>query len=565
MADTKKEYSRIIDPEGVSRWFRDEQARSETAALDTRVTALEEGGGGGSGGSTITVTAEDSELYGGTVTVTDGASSKTGTISGSGTAVLTGVTMAGTLQISVVNGDYEGAATLSAPYYGNYSVSVAAADIYTLNISTSESTLYGKTVTATNGTDTKTGTISSSGAATLRITFTGGITVTATDGDQTASSTVTVSSGTDSYSVSLSFVKIYGAEWDGTSTTSWSRTDDAAMFVDPVPYVAGASSYGSPFDTLMPWSGMAKSERTGGTMVSIPKFWYKITQNGSGIKIQIADKAKDGFSMSPAHMDRGDGEREYVFVGRYHCASDYKSKTGSAPKANITRSTARSGIHALGSNIWQMDFATRFTIWLLYIVEFADWNSQAKIGYGCGNNSAAQSMGYTDSMPYHTGTTQSSRTAYGLGTQYRYIEGLWDNVYDWMDGCYYNSNGMSVILNPANFSDGSGGTGIGTPSNGWPSAFTVKDVSGAFPCFIPTAASGSENTFSCDYWHFNGSNPCLYVGGNYSQNQNHGLFYVNYNSASNANANIGCRILLTEAKHESSRPMRGRPLTPWWR
>lgn len=71
--------------------------------------------------------------------------------------------------------------------------------------------------------------------------------------------------------------------------------------------------------------------------------------------------------------------------------------------------------------------------------------------------------------------------------------------------------------------------------------------------------------FSCDNWNFNGSNPCLYVGGNYSQNQNRGLFYVNYNSTSNANANIGCRILLTEAKHESSRPMRGRPLTPWWR
>lgn len=51
-----------------------------------------------------------------------------------------------------------------------------------------------------------------------------------------------------------------------------------------------------------------------------------------------------------------------------------------------------------------------------------------------------------------------------------------------------------------------------------------------------------------DNWNFNASNPCLHVGGNYSQNQNHGLFYVNYNTASNSNANIGCRILVSALK-----------------
>jgi len=34
----------------------------------------------------------------------------------------------------------------------------------------------------------------------------------------------------------------------------------------------------------------------------------------------------------------------------------------------------------------------------------------------------------------------------------------------------------------------------------------------------------------------------LHVGGNYNQNQNHGLFYMNDNTASNTNANIGSRI-----------------------
>lgn len=47
-----------------------------------------------------------------------------------------------------------------------------------------------------------------------------------------------------------------------------------------------------------------------------------------------------------------------------------------------------------------------------------------------------------------------------------------------------------------------------------------------------------------DNWNFNASNPVVYVGGNYNQNTNHGMFYVNYTNATNANANLGCRTLL---------------------
>ena len=408
---------------------------------------------------------------------------------------------------------------------------------YTLTVTVNA----GSAVTAQCGDKTVTGTVPENGSIKLYLPIAGTWTVTATLGDETTEGSVEVSEYRD-YPLELAYVHIYGASWDGTSTTKWSRTDEAAEFTDPVPYVAGASSYGSPFDSLQPWAGMVKSGRTGGTMVAIPKFWYKLTQNGRGMSIQIADHAVEGYSVSPAHMDRGDGhgERDVVYIGRYHCNSSYKSGTGS-PKARITRSSARSGIHNLGSTIWQSDFAMRFTIWLLYIVEFCDWNSQKAIGYGCGNNSSVQSMGYTDSMPYHTGTTKSSRTTYGIGTQYRNIEGLWDNVLDWCDGCYYNSNGLNIILNPSKFSDSSGGNAVGTPSSGYPSAFTVK-TTGGYPLFIPTAASGSESTYSCDYWGFDSSYPCLYVGGDYNQGACYGLFCVDCNSVSGAYSVIGCRL-----------------------
>ena len=397
-------------------------------------------------------------------------------------------------------------------------------------ITLTTTTEQGENVSMSIGGATYTGTFSSEGICTFE-----GVKETGTATISTARVTTTlVIEYYGSYVAVVEYVPAhtYGVEWDGTSTTVWSRTDESAEFTDPIPYVSGASNYGSPFDNLMPWSGMVIEERTGGTMVKIPKFWYKLTQNGAGMKIQISDKEQDGFHVSPAHMNRGDGkgERDYVYVGRYHCgATAYKSVSGQLPKANITRSEARSAIHNLGTNIWQMDFATRFTIWLLYLVEFADWNSQEKIGYGCGNGNSTntQAMGYTDSMPYHTGTTLANRTTYGFGTQYRYIEGLWDNVYDYLDGCYYNSYlTLYTILDPSLFSDSTNGTMIATQRSGYPSAFSIKSVDGSFPMFVSTVGGGSDTTYSCDGWSMFKSAPCICAGGETSHSGDRGLFCI---------------------------------------
>ena len=479
--------------------------------------------------ATINVTA----VSGASVKAVCNGSEYTATAGGNGVAAVV-VKKSGQYTVS---GTKDGAASNSASVQvtnsgGTYSATIKFITL----VLTSPS---GSSITVAKGSEQLTGT--STGSDTFYLSSTGTWTVTIAKDGETASDTVNATAY-QTYSLDLAYVHIYGASWDGTSTTKWTRTDEAAGFTDPVPAVSNGSG-SSPFDDLQPWAGMVKSERTGGTMVAIPKFWYKLTQNGNGMTIQIADKEVDGYSVSPAHMDRGDGkgERDVVYIGRYHChTSNWKSQTGGQPKTDITRSSARSSIHALGSNIWQMDFAIRFTIWLLYIVEFADWNSQAKIGYGCSPSGSKFNMGATDGMAYHTGTTVASRTSYGC-CQYRNIEGLWDNVYDWLDGCYYNHSGLNIILNPNSFSDSSGGVSVGTPSSGYPSKFSVK-TTGGFPLFIPTAASGSDSTYSCDYWYFSSSNPCLYVGGNYYQDTYRGLFCVSYDSASNSDSGIGCRL-----------------------
>ena len=344
-------------------------------------------------------------------------------------------------------------------------------------------------------------------------------------------------------------VHIYGVEWDWTSSgpTKGVRTDDAALFADPNPAVNNGNG-SSPFDNIMPWSGMQiVDDAAAGKLVSIPKYWYKWTRSGNTMKLQISNGPEDGFLVSPAHADRGDGqgERDVVYVGRYHCASNYKSQAGGQPAANMTRAAARSSIHNLGGTIWQYDFAMYWTIMMLYLVEYADWNSQKVIGYGCSPSGRRFKTGLTDSMLYHTGTTAASRTTYGC-CQYRHIEGLWDNVYDWCDGIRFSGSTVYCIANPASFSDTSGGTNVGTrtTSSGWISGWTNPTADGFEYALYPNAVSGSETTYVCDLCYYSASGVVLFVGGNYGQHQYYGAFYlVGYNAASYAYLSIGCRLM----------------------
>ena len=210
--------------------------------------------------------------------------------------------------------------------------------------------------------------------------------------------------------------------WDLVSN-KLTRTDDAAGFEDPIPSVGGTEG-SSPFDELMPWAGMQVVDfEDFGSFVEIPKFWYKVEQTETALNIQIADGPMEGFSVSPAHMDRGDGkgERDKVYVARYKCAGDMgASVSGKDPSVNMPRAYFRQAAALNGISI--TDYAMFWTTRMLMLVEYAVWDMQAAIGAGCGNNMGAEPTGATDGMPYHTGTIFDDTCSYGVGVQYRNIE-----------------------------------------------------------------------------------------------------------------------------------------------
>ena len=412
----------------------------------------------------------------------------------------------------------------------------------------------GKFTVTRKGSGVISATSSNTGVATVGTInqTTGEVTINSVN-DTTGTATITFKVAEDSNylapanktgTVNAQFVTIYGVEWDWTSSgpTKGTRTDAAAGFGDPNPAVNNGTG-SSPFDNLMPWAGMVKETRAGGVEVKEPKYWFKWTKTGKKLKLQIADGPVEGFHVDPVNMDRGDGlgELDFSYIGRYHCTSDnWKSETNKAQKCSITRSAARSGIHGLGANFWQIDFSQFWYVGMLFLVEFADWNGE-RIGRGCSASGSKENNGKTDAMQYHTGTTAANRDTYGF-TQYRNIEGWWDNVYDWMDGCYYNSNGLNVIKNPNQFSDSANGVLVGKPTDGYPSDFAIPTQSGLEWALYPIAKAGSQTTYVPDGWDFGGSNPCLLHGGNYYRDLYRGPFYVSCSSASGTGGGIGCRL-----------------------
>lgn len=393
----------------------------------------------------------------------------------------------------------------------------------------------------------------------------GSWTVTATlDGD-VSQKEINVVDFTD-YSITLNYVKIFGVVWaysnSSTALARVTKTNDPNNYVNtdittnPSPAV-GTSSGSSPFDDYMPWKGMDEynivnnavgakrgeagfSRSSNDVMVYIPEFYYKVINDSSSSKryFYIADKAITGFEKHP-----GSGR----YVGRYNTSSGIYgsfSTTGSSPYVNITRDKARSEARDKGNKWALYDYASWCAVWLLYIVEYADWNSQSKIGRGLvGSSSGALDCGRTDSMTYHTGRTSGFDGF--TAVQYRHIENPWGNIYEWIDGINFSDGTVYVCTDISKYTDNTSTnyTNIGTraKSNGYISATGYSSTSPW--SFYPTSTSGSEATYISDYTVYYGGRCALYVGGGRNSGSNAGLFYFGADSGSSTSSDVGARLL----------------------
>lgn len=345
----------------------------------------------------------------------------------------------------------------------------------------------------------------------------------------------------------------YGVEWDySNSSPALTRKGLAAAFADPVPATSRAGSGSSPFDSIMPWAGMKRyniidgevsyseddagfSETDYDTVVYIPKFYYtaiKDTENSKWLWA-ISPTEQEGFVEHP-----GSGR----YIGRFHTSGDSSgvfTKAGSAPLVSTSRTNFRTYSHNKGSKWWMIDLATWSALQMLYLVEFANFNSQSTLGTGYSGFSAMDAGGSTGAAAYHTLKLS------GAHNQYRWVEDPFSNCLDWVDGFMATRRSTYVGTANSTFADTISAltaTGITLPKSDF---ITGLGYSETCPwAFIPDTASGGSTTTYISDRVFSATGDCaLIVGGVYYSGTAYGLFCFEADNVASYTSIISSRLL----------------------
>ena len=309
-----------------------------------------------------------------------------------------------------------------------------------------------------------------------------------------------------------------------------------------VQYYLGAT------DSTKREDGVLASDLTGTdgqVMVQIPKFYYKYSYSGTTHTWEISLLPQFGFSIHPAFNKNGEVV-DYRYMGAYEgigwdasvaayidstnvaatgwsgtvidLAYDILSSvSGKCPVTDETRAEFRAIAANRGPGWRQLDFDLASTIQLLYLVEYADWNSQAMIGAG-----RTELSGGSWTKDSYIGVTGKSNGD-GNGTNsvggntndaymtYRGIENFFGNVWKWVDGINIggasspaDDNKVHVSNTDTDFDDDTWAnyTDLGVTlanANGY-QKFLEQQARGFLPASVGGTGVGSS-TYITDYYY----------------------------------------------------------------
>lgn len=401
------------------------------------------------------------------------------------------------------------------------------------------------------------------GEYTFKVHTKGVWTIKATDGLQTDTRTVTITQdGQITETVILAFTGIFGVQRNILSeSTAWTRTDMAvgATATPSIGTIAGHSD----FDKVFPWRGIVREKirdqisDTDDVMVKIPKFYFQRYLEGDIEHIRISSLPQDGFSTHPVFKEGGK-EHDYIYVGAYSSYYGavrhngtwkdlFYSQSGKAIETRITRDTARQGTLIKGSGWHLFDIAAWSAIQMLFLVEFAEFNSVKILGEGRDDKSST--TGVCDNVPDLTGRLAGTGN---VDLVYRGIEGLWGDIGYWVDGINARGSTYYICTDPSKYRDNtsSGYTRISYQGEAEKAKFKHNgmDSSNSWAMLCPY----HDGAWYDKYWHLDGPDDlyvpasgwgCLSIGG-YNADYDAGLFYQNFSrTSSKSSAYIGSRVM----------------------
>ena len=311
------------------------------------------------------------------------------------------------------------------------------------------------------------------------------------------------------------FTQAYGVEWNQTLDT-YTRTGLAVGTANSTSYAGSlqvgmrrcvlnangtVNYYLHPTDSTKKADGSAAviDGSAGNVMVEIPKFYYKYEYVAPVHKWSISPLQEAGYTIHPAFV-RGGVEQAY----RYYCAYEgynnggkLQSRSGVLPTANQTIATFRTQAQANGTGWSLIDWNLLYAVQMLFLTEYADFDTQAMIGNG---NDTGSDYAITTGQSNAIGNASSPATNDDMWMSYRGIENWYASMYKLVDGVNVSERVVYVNGNPATFaSDVFTGdyvsTGVSFPAaNGY-----VNGLNSSSKGFIANAATGTDSTFIPDY------------------------------------------------------------------
>lgn len=305
--------------------------------------------------------------------------------------------------------------------------------------------------------------------------------------------------------------------------------------------------YLNPADsTLKEAGGAAVLDGTdGNVMVEIPKFYFRYNRLGDVNTWNLRTEPLSGYTLHPAFVKAG-VEVNYRYMSAYDACyldatdSTYKSGlnlndmtanldlandklasvSGIFPLVGVTRAECRSLATNNGTGWHQLDFALWSAVQMLYLVEYANFNSQGNLGAGNTNGGyIASSADQNDSPCTIAGASNSlgnasTNTTTGAGVSakpgtsfmsYRGIENWYGNSFTWADGINVNvtaAGSVHVTNDYRDFADGTA-SGFTLITSALPTASGfIRDILNTSAYFLSSSNSGASSTTFITDQHF---------------------------------------------------------------
>lgn len=337
-------------------------------------------------------------------------------------------------------------------------------------------------------------------------------------------------------------LQIWGVSGLGNSNPTLTRTFDNVGKTYSINSTAGTIT--TDFDTEFNFETVVQD---GNTMIKIPTFYKRfdtITNNQITAFSMSKTKVNDDFVPYPCFVkqDGSGAVMDYILISKGKATGTSSKATcvsGSAPLVNVTRAQMRTAARANGAGWQQFDWMVLQLLRDLFCVVFATTNSQLIFtGRTKASNAATVGGTWNISTPCGWNTTTMQNRFFG-------IEDVFGNVYDWCDGITFSDATIYSTTDYNHFTDTTSNmvnSGSKATSSGYISALTYN----AAQPFLnyPSAASGGETQYYCDYEYYASSGVVLFVGGAWNYGAIAGLWCSNGVSDASASASgIGGRLV----------------------